>query len=137
MSVKEIKKDGKLLAKHIPTTSWSEGLSFFSQDDDFSQVGTWGYDKGKRLLPHIHNQTPREVLWTQEVLYIRKGTIKADIYDANEVLVEEIIANEGDTLILLRGGHGYEVLENGTQVLEIKNGPYLGAEADRRRLKNE
>jgi hypothetical protein len=35
---------------------------------------------------------------------------------------------------LLRGGHGYEILEDGTQVLEVKNGPYLGPDVDRRRL---
>ena len=37
--------------------------------------------------------------------------------------------------MLLRGGHGYEILEDGTQVLEVKNGPYLGPDVDRRRLK--
>ena len=44
------------------------------------------------------------------------------------------MASEGDILILLTGGHGYEILTEGTQVLEVKNGPYVGAEADRRRL---
>ena len=52
----------------------------------------------------------------------------------DENFVEKLIAKEGDTLILLRGGHGYKVLEDGTQVLEIKNGPYVGAEKDRRRI---
>ena len=46
----------------------------------------------------------------------------------------EFNASEGDVVILLRGGHGYDIIEDGTQVLEIKNGPYLGAEVDRRRI---
>jgi hypothetical protein len=68
------------------------------------------------------------------VLLVRKGKIRASIYDTHEVLVEQIDVSEGDIIILLRGGHGYEILENNTQVLEIKNGPYVGADADRRRL---
>ena len=134
MAVKEVIKTGIVLARHIPTEDWGEGLSFYSEDEEFIQVGAWGYNSGKELLAHIHNKVERKVYWTQEVLYIRKGSIEANIYDADEIFVEKIIAKEGDTLILLRGGHGYKVLENGTQVLEVKNGPYVGADKDRRRL---
>lgn len=134
MAIKEIKKEGIVLARYIPDSDWKEGLNFYSQDEEFIQVGTWGYDRGKELLSHIHNKTERKVYWTQEVLYIKKGSIKAKVYDLDANLVDEIIAKEGDTLILLRGGHGYTILENGTQVLEIKNGPYVGADKDRRRI---
>jgi len=44
------------------------------------------------------------------------------------------LSSDLETLILLKGGHGYEILEDGTRVLEVKNGPYPGAEVDRRRL---
>ena len=134
MAVKEIKKNDKVLARHIPTEDWSDGLSFYSEDEEFIQVGAWGYDTGKELFAHIHNEVERKVYWTQEVLYIRKGSINAKIYDLDENLVDEIVAKEGDTLILLRGGHGYTILEDGTQVLEVKNGPYVGADKDRRRI---
>ena len=132
--MKEIISNGIVLAKHITNDDWEAGLKFYSQDDDFIQVGSWGYDKGKELLAHIHNEVERKVLWTQEVLYIRKGKIRAEIYDTNEQKVDEIIAVEGDVVILLQGGHGYHILEDGTQVLEVKNGPYVGADQDRRRL---
>lgn len=135
MSINEIKKGGVVLARHISSEfAWGEGLSFFSGDTEFVQVGSWGYNKGKELLAHSHNEVSREVRWTQEVLYIRKGAIKANIYDAEDNKVSELTAYEGDILILLMGGHGYEIIEDGTQVLEVKNGPYLGAETDRRRL---
>ena len=134
MAIKEVKINNTVYARLISTDDWSTGLSFFSQDEDFIQVGAWGYDKGKKLLAHIHNHAERVVMHTQEVLYIRKGSIKADIYDANGEFIEAWVAKEGDTVILLHGGHGYEILEDGTQVLEVKNGPYLGAEIDRRRI---
>jgi hypothetical protein len=127
--------NGNTLAKHIPAAeAWGQGLKFFSQDADFIQVGTWGYDQGKALLAHSHNHVPREVTITQETLYIRKGSLLAEIYDRNDQKTAEIEAREGDILVLLGGGHGYRILEEGTQVLEIKNGPYLGPDTDRRRL---
>ncbi|UYI80042.1 MAG: hypothetical protein OGM09_07440 [Fusobacterium varium] len=132
--IKEIRKNNEILARHITGNEIKEGLSFFSNDNEYVQVGSWNYNKGKELLKHIHNEVIREVERTQEVLYIIKGRIEAEIYDLEKSLIETIIVNEGDILILLESGHGYKILEEGTKVLEIKNGPYLGAEIDRRRF---
>jgi len=134
MGPREIICEGKILARFIPNTAWKEGLSFFSQDEEFVQVGAWVYDEGKALAPHVHNFVERKVTHTQEVLYIRSGSIQADIYDLKDQLCESLIVGAGEILILLEGGHGYKILENATQVLEIKNGPYAGPEIDRRRI---
>ena len=130
-----VKEGDLLLAKYVPEKqAWGGGLNFFSEDEEFIQVGTWGYDFGKNLKAHIHNEVKREVLWTQEVLYVRKGKIRADIFSTKRKKLKSILVGEGDIILLLRGAHGYEILEDGTQVLEIKNGPYVGAELDRRRI---
>jgi len=135
MAIREIKDGDVVLARHVPAEdAWGDGLRFFSPDGDYQQVGTWGYGQGKKLLAHAHNEVRREVLWTQEVLYIRAGRVKAEVFDGRDLKVAELSAGAGDILVLLHGGHGYEILEEGTQVLEIKNGPYVGADADRRRL---
>ena len=115
-------------------TDIKDGLSFFSQDNEFIQVGSWNYNKDKVLLKHIHNEVERKVFRTQEVLYIVSGKIEAEIYDLNEKFIEKIEVSEGEILILLNSGHGYKILEDNTKVIEIKNGPYLGAEVDRRRF---
>lgn len=135
MDVIEIKEGEVILARHIPANAaWNGGLSFFSPDGDFQQVGTWGYDAGKVLLAHAHNEVARTVTLTQEVLYVRRGRLRATIHDSYDRTVAELEADAGDILVLLAGGHGYEILEDGTQVLEIKNGPYVGPDFDRRRL---
>ncbi len=135
MAVYEVNEGGVVLARHIPAEdAWSPGLNFFSPEQDYIQVGTWGYDKDKELLAHTHNEVLREVHRTQEVLYVRQGSIRADIYNSREEKISELIVKEGDVIVLLGGGHGYHILEDETQVLEIKNGPYLGADVDRRRL---
>lgn len=131
----EIKEGNLVLACHIPgSVAWKEGLNFFSRDEDFIQVGIWMYESGRELKAHIHNEVKREISWTQEVLFVRAGKLRANIFDTNEKKVAELLVTAGDVIILLRGGHGYDILEDGTQVLEVKNGPYSGAEVDRRRL---
>jgi hypothetical protein len=134
MNVKEIKKDDKVLARLVRAEDWNEGLGFYSNDEEVIQVGTWHYSKGKELLKHMHNKVERTILRTNEVLFVVSGKVKAFIYDLEEQPVGELMVNAGDTLILLDCGHGYEIMEDNTRVLEVKNGPYLGAETDRRRF---
>lgn len=125
---------GERLAIYVPSSSWREGLSFFSDDGDFVQLGVWRYDRGMRLQSHIHNEVRRETSRTQEVIFVRSGKVAASIFDEGGNFVERLELSPGDTLILLKGGHGYEILEDDTHVLEVKNGPYPGAEVDRRRI---
>jgi hypothetical protein len=132
--IREIQQNNIILARYIPSYSWNKGLSFFSKDKEYIQLGTWRYDKGKELLAHIHNKVERNIYRTQEVLFIKKGKIMASIYNLKGKLVKKLIIESGDILVLLNCGHGYEILQDDTQVIEIKNGPYLGAEIDRRRI---
>jgi hypothetical protein len=127
--------DGNLLLVFVIRGSdWGEGLHFASSKDDFQQVGMWNYSKGWKSKPHLHLFKRREVLRTQEVLFIKEGKLKADIYTEKGNLVQTLNLVKGDTIVLLNGGHAYETLENNTQVLEIKNGPYLGADEDRKQF---
>lgn len=132
--MREVFSEGIVLSRVIEKEDWKEGLSFFSNESDFIQVGTWKYNEGKQLLKHVHNEVYRKIDRTHEVLYVKKGKILAKIYSVEGKYVDEMIVSEGEIIILLNSGHGYTILEDDTQVLEIKNGPYLGAEIDRRRL---
>ena len=133
--MKEIKKNEIVLARHITAADIKPGLNFFSDDSEFIQVGVWGhYEKGKKLNAHIHNTVERTANRTYEALYVIKGGIKADVFDLEENFVESLEVRQGEILVLLESGHGYTITEEDTTVLEIKNGPYLGAETDRRRF---
>ena len=53
----EVKDKDVVLARYIPaSTAWEEGLSF-SDDDDYIQVGTWGYDSP--IVAHTHKGSQR------------------------------------------------------------------------------
>ncbi len=134
MKTEKIMNDDLILAIIIRNTDWEEKLNFVSSEGDYQQVGIWGYNKGEKLASHIHLFKPREVLRTQEVVFVKDGRIRADIYSENEDFLKSVELGKGDTIILLNGGHGYEILEDGTKVLEVKNGPYVGADEDRKRI---
>ena len=130
----EIKKGSDKIAVKLGTDDIKDGLNFFTEDDDFIQVGGWRYPEGKKLLAHKHEHVPRQIMHTQEIVFVVRGGLRAFIYDDDDAFLEELVLAPGEAIILFRGGHGYEVTENDTVVLEVKNGPYPGAEIDRRRL---
>lgn len=137
MAVHDIRDGEQVLARHLTAEEWGKSpINFFSEQADFMQVGMWAYDSGKRILAHTHNDAPRNVARTHETLYVRKGRIEVRIYNEARALVATLQAGEGDVLTLMAGGHGYTILQDGTQVLEVKNGPYVGADRDRVRIES-
>lgn len=108
------------------------GIEFFTPDNYSQQLAFMKHPAGKKITPHIHNPVPREVLYTQEVLLIRKGTLRVDIYSQEKVFLESRMLHAGDVILLAQGGHGFEVIEE-VEMIEIKQGPYAG-EADKTRF---
>ncbi|MFQ5771606.1 MAG: hypothetical protein ACE5HX_13795, partial [bacterium] len=88
------------------------------------------YPKHGKIKPHFHNKLPREVVYTQEVLFIRKGVVKVDLFDKELNFLKSVILNKGDVIFLISGGHGFEMLED-SEIFEVKQGPYSGVERDK------
>ncbi len=131
--MREIKdKNGNILARHITPEDFKPGLSFFSDDSEFVQVGIWGhYEEGKILANHIHKEVERKAYRTCESIYIVTGSLEAEIFDLEQEHVDKFVVKQGEILVLLSGGHGYRILEEDTTVYEVKNGPFPGVEADK------
>ena len=66
---------------------------------------------------------------------MQKGKIKTIFYNKDKKRNGDIILEEGDVILLLDGGHGFEMLED-TVLMEIKQGPYLG-ELDKERFNDD
>ena len=130
--IQRIEKDGRLIAIVIRKEFHQPGINFLTDAEASMQLGTLGHLKSKIIEPHVHRFVPRENNITQEVLVIRAGKIRADFYDNDENYMESRILREGDILLLVSGGHGFEMLED-TDMVEVKTGPYL-AEDDKRRF---
>ncbi len=73
----------------------------------------------------LHNPVRREVQYTQETLFIRRGQLRVDFYSEDRDYLESRVLQSGDVILLIRGGHGFQVLEE-LEMIEVKQGPYAG-----------
>lgn len=117
--------EGRLLALVLRTGFYDEGIKFFTPSEFSQQLAYMNRPKGYVIEPHVHNIVAREVLYTNEVLYIKSGKIRVDIYDDDKRYLESRILYQGDVILLAFGGHGFEMLES-SEIIEIKQGPYAG-----------
>lgn len=128
----EIKKKDRLLAIIIKNNYQTEGVDFITSDELSQQVAYMHHPIGKKILPHVHNLVQRNVIMTQEVLFIKKGKLRVDFYDDYKDYLESAVLFAGDVILLVSGGHGFEVLEE-LEMIEVKQGPYAG-EQDKTRF---
>ena len=126
--------NNKLIAIILLNKYKADGVVFFTPDDFSQQLAYIHHQIGRIIEPHVHNLVKREVQYTQEVLFIKKGKIRVDFYDDDEIYIKSRILEEGDVLLLASGGHGFEVIEE-IEMIEVKQGPYAGG-ADKKHFKN-
>lgn len=132
--MKQITHNDKILAIIIQKDYSKEGVEFFTPNDFSQQLAYMKHQKGKKIDAHTHNVIAREVNYTKEVLIIRKGKLRVDLYDDDRNYIESHVLEEGDVVLLAYGGHGFECLEE-VEMVEIKQGPYL-AEQDKIRFES-
>lgn len=120
-----ITHENLLLALIISHKFDRQGIHFFTPNELSQQLAYMHHPVGKIIPPHIHNPVMREVQYTQEVLFIRKGKLRVDFYNNNQKYLESRILETGDVILLVTGGHGFEALEE-IELIEVKQGPYLG-----------
>ena len=130
--VEHITYQNKLLSIIIHTHFQKDGIEFFTPDDFSQQLAYMKRPEGYAIPPHVHNFVPREVQFTQEVLFIKSGKVRVDFYDDEQNYLESRILNLGDVILLAHGGHGFVMLEE-SEIIEVKQGPYAG-EKDKTRF---
>jgi len=111
----------------------SETVTFFTPDNFSQQLGYLPHKKNAIIKPHIHLYNKREVFYTQEVLFIKKGKVKVNFYDSDKKYRFSGFIECGDFILLCNGGHGFEIIEDACMI-EVKQGPFLGKD-DKQRFK--
>ncbi len=119
-------KDHEVLMAVIIRSDFDEpGIHFFTPGELSQQLAYMRHPAGKLIEPHLHKPIPREVQYTQEVLFIKRGKLRVDFYDEQQSYLDSRILQAGDVILLAVGGHGFEVLEE-IEMIEVKQGPYAG-----------
>lgn len=123
--------DKLAIKDNIHTGKMSQESYWYSETSDKIQVAKMDYDKGKVFKNHKHNIYNRTGDTTQECLLVVCGAAKVKLYDNRKKLIDVITLRTGDFLILLSGYHELSIIENGTRLMEFKNGPYTSVEKDK------
>jgi hypothetical protein len=125
--VEDVVVGGRLVALIVRSDFHRPGVHFFTPDDFSQQLGYMSHPAGHCILPHVHKDIRRDVRGTQEVLFIRKGRLRVDFYDDARVRTTSRTLAAGDVILLVTGGHGFEILD-ACEMIEVKPGPYAEGE---------
>ena len=109
----EIVIDGQICAVIHSAKFDKPGIQFFTPR------------RARRDQAHTHNCVLRETSYTQEALFIRKGNVRVDFYTQQQECRTSRVLGAADVIVLILGGHGFEVLEDLIMV-EVKQGLYVG-----------
>jgi uncharacterized protein with PhoU and TrkA domain len=126
-NIERITWNGELLACIIKAHASFDETSFLTPPEYNFQVGFVVHSADSEIAPHEHASTEHRVKQIFEVLLVRRGRCEVDIYNRDREHVATRELREGDLLLIAEGGHGFRMLED-TVFLEIKQGPYTGAD---------
>jgi len=122
----ELIKDGDLEVVYIiRSTTTTDKTKFFTSKEATLQAGLVYRSAGTKIPRHKHRGGKRILHTTAEVLFVRSGHCEIEIYSDSKQYLGTKELFPGDTVVILRGGHGFKMIKD-TTFFEIKQGPFLG-----------
>ncbi|MBF0405905.1 MAG: hypothetical protein HQM10_01020 [Candidatus Riflebacteria bacterium] len=121
-----------VIAIIIKTDFEKTGIEFFTPPHFSQQLAYMKRPRDYFIEPHVHNPIPREVVLTQEVLFIKSGKVRVDFYSDEKEYLSSRVLHPGDVILLAGGGHSFMMLEE-SEIIEVKQGPFSG-EKDKQRF---
>ncbi|GHT86623.1 hypothetical protein FACS1894137_12460 [Spirochaetia bacterium] len=119
-------RDNKTVIAIILRNDYSEkGMTFFTPENSVQQLAFMNRKKNTFVENHIHNPVKREITGTQEFIFVKHGKMKTDFYTQNKEYICSRVLQDGDAVLQVSGGHGFEMLEE-VDLIVLKQGPYAG-----------
>ena len=131
--VEQIFDEYRMIAIIVYAKYQNEGIEFFTPNNFSQQLACISRPQGHHIQAHVHKPVSRNVKYTQETLFIKKGRVKINFYDEDKKYLDTRELTAGDVILLVSGGHDFMMLEN-TEMIEVKQGPYAG-NGDKERFK--
>ncbi len=126
---KEISYDGNLIGLYVDLNDLQEN-SFPTSENQSFQLGLWSIKDKKIYDKHIHKDLSRNIQNTSEFLFVLQGKLTINVYSEDNKFVETILLGPNESFLQFVGGHEI-IAESETKFFEIKQGPYLGKDADK------
>lgn len=134
--VEFINDNEEMIAIIIREKYSNDGTVFFTPNHLSQQLAYMNRKKGETIIPHIHKEVSRNVQYTLEVLWIKSGKVRADLYRQDKSFLRSVTLEKNDVILLVTGGHGFHMLEE-SEIIEIKQGPYIGEHEDKEKFNGD
>jgi hypothetical protein len=121
--IEQITSQDSIIAIIIRHEFTKNGIEFFTPGDFSQQLGYMKHKAGHHIQEHIHVLHHRDINYTQETLFVKKGRIRINFFTEDKHYFCSRELKTGDVILLASGGHGFEFLEE-TEMIEVKQGPY-------------
>ena len=125
-----IKDNDEIIAIILGHSYKQDGVNFLTPDDHSFQLAYMNRKKGDMVPAHYHKKNEKIITDTTEVLLVRSGKMKVTLFSSKLVPLKEFELGAGDLILMVSGGHRFEMLEQ-TELVEIKQGPYISKEKDK------
>jgi hypothetical protein len=133
--IKKIIDKGTLIAIVGSVDNMPKGNNFITDNDLPMQVGVVHADKAETLKNHIHKtRDHRYQAISIEYHMVVKGRVRLSLFNDDKTLIKKMILKPNMFSLLIHGGHGYEILEDDTVVVECKLGKFESVESDKVRF---
>jgi hypothetical protein len=128
--VREIKNGQRDIA-HVYDLSGAAGSSFPTPPTFPLQFGV-GHASALRVVPsHVHIPCQRTLTETAEFIFVMDGQMDVVFLDDDGAVIGEHSFTPQMAFLQVSGGHTI-TFHAGTRYFELKQGPYLGRDADKR-----
>jgi cupin fold WbuC family metalloprotein len=114
---------GEAIAILIRPELIEKGVKFFTEPNLPMQVAIMSHSQGHKIPAHTHNPRSSHINTTSEVLLVQSGKLSTTLYSNTYEYIETRILNAGDIIVIMSGGHSFEVIED-CVFFEVKQGPY-------------
>jgi len=103
-----------------------EKYNFLTPPEYHLQLGVNFYVAGENIARHFHPPKDVKITSVQEFILVHRGRVRLNLFNRELVRIRQVELADGDMVLLVDGGHGFDVLEE-TTIFEVKQGPHDGA----------
>ena len=123
-------KEGCLLGTLVKPGNFRSRVDL-TQSDALLQISAINFTKYQEAKSHKHLPLLRETVGTSEIWLVTKGKFLATVFDTDDSKLGEFVIGMGELVVFFSGGHSLIAKSSNARILEIKNGPYKGADLDK------
>jgi mannose-6-phosphate isomerase-like protein (cupin superfamily) len=102
----------------------AQGVEFVTDEQSEFQLGIMTRGLETPVSAHMHNRIDRVVHTTSEYLYFRSGSAKVSLRSSQNADPVRIDLDTGDSILFTGIGIHSILFAEGTQLIEIKQGPF-------------